>query len=220
MDDNPTTPGIYERVLQPGDRRYTIAIPDGYTDERPSPLVIGLHWGGPVTPYVGKWYLLGLLAPALGELGAILAAPDCTAEHWAVPSSGQVVIDLLDHLQRTYSLDSRRVLLTGYSMGGIGVWLLAARHQERFSGVLIVSAVPPSDVLGVHWRIPLYVIHSRRDELFPLKDTQTTVNRLQEKGVLIEFDVVDKTTHFQTERFIKPMRAALPWIRDIWRSRC
>jgi predicted peptidase len=218
MDDKPTTPGIYEQVLQPGDRRYTIAFPDGYTDERPRPLVIGLHWGGPVTPYVGKWYLLGLLAPALGELGAILAAPDCTAEHWAVPSSEQVVIDLLDHLQRTYKIDSRRVLLAGYSMGGIGAWLLAARHQERFSGVLIVSAKPPADVVDVDWEIPLYVIHSRRDELFPLRDTQTTVNKLHEKGVPIEIDVVDNTTHFQTERFIEPVRAALPWVRDIWRS--
>lgn len=219
MDDKPTTPGIFEQVLQPGDRRYTIAIPDGYTGAQPRPLVIGLHWGGPVTPYVGKWYLLGLMAPAMSELGAILVAPDCTAEHWAIPSSEQVVIDLLDHLMGSYRIDSRRVLLTGYSMGGIGAWLIAARHQERFTGVLIVSAKPPADAVDANWEIPLYVIHSRRDELFPLRDTQTTVNNLRGKGISIEMDVVDNTTHFQTERFIEPLQAALPWIRDIWRSK-
>jgi predicted peptidase len=103
-------------------------------------------------------------------------------------------------------------------MGGIGAWLLAARHQERFSGVLIVSAKPPADVVDVHWEVPLYVIHSRRDELFPLRETQTTVSKLQEKGVSIEIDVVDNTTHFQTEHFVEPMRAALPWIQDNWKS--
>ena len=217
MEENPKIPGIYEQVLQPGNRRYTIAIPDGYTDEQPRALIIGLHWGGPVTPYVGKWVLLGLVAPALGELGAVIAAPDCTAEHWADPLSEQVVLDLYDHLQGTYNIDSQRVLLTGYSMGGIGTWMLAAHHQERFAAALIVSAKPPTDVVDVQWDIPLYVIHSRRDEIFPLGDTETTVNQLREKGVVIELDTVDGITHFQTERFIEPMHAAIPWIQESWR---
>ena len=216
MQDIPTTPGIYEQVLRPGSRRYTIAIPDGYTEDQPIPLIIALHWGGPVTPYIGKWYLLGLVAPALGELGAIIAAPDCTDEHWANLNSEEVVIDLLDYITESYNIDSRRVLLTGYSMGGIGTWILAARHQERFSAVLIVSAKPPTDVVGVRWNIPLYVIHSRRDEIFPLGDTETTVNRLREKGVAVKLDIVEGSTHFQTEQFVEPMQAAIPWISDLW----
>lgn len=216
MTDNPTIPGIYEQILQPGERRYTIAIPDGYTDEQPRPLILALHWGGPVTPYISKWYLLGLVAPALGELGAVIAAPDCTAEHWANPSSQDVVIDLLDYLTEAYNIDTRQVLLTGYSMGGIGTWILAAHHPERFSGALIVSAKPPTGVVDVRWDTPLYVIHSRHDEIFPLGDTETTVNQLREQGVAIDFDTVDGITHFQTERFVKPMQAAVPWIKHVW----
>lgn len=217
MEDNPTTPGIHEQVLQTGNRRYTLAIPDGYTHQQPRALIIGLHWGGPVTPYIGKWYLLGLVAPALGELGAIIAAPDCTAEHWADPSSEQVVIDLLDHLQGTYNIDTQRVLLTGYSMGGIGTWMLAARFQERFAAALIVSAVPPTDVVDVQWNLPLYVIHSRRDEIFQLGDTESMVNQLRENGVAIELDIVEAITHFQTEQFVEPLHAAIPWIQESWR---
>ena len=213
MEDIPTTPGIYEQLLQPGDRRYTIAIPDGYTHGQARPLVIALHWGGPVTPYIGKWYLLGLVAPALSELGAIIAAPDCTAEHWADLRSEQVVIDLLDYLTESYTIDSQRVLLTGYSMGGIGTWILAARHQARFSAALIVSAKPPTDVIDIDWDIPLYVIHSRRDEIFPLNDTQTTVTQLQAKGVDVELQIVEGFTHFQTEQFVQPMQKAIPTIK-------
>jgi len=128
-----------------------------------------------------------------------------------------VVLDLYDHLQGTYNIDSQRVLLTGYSMGGIGTWMLAAHHQERFAAALIVSAKPPTDVVDVQWDIPLYVIHSRRDEIFPLGDTETTVNQLREKGVVIALDTVDGITHFQTERFIEPMHAAIPWIQESWR---
>ena len=217
MGDNSNFPGIHEQVLQPGERRYTIAIPDGYTHQQPRALIIALHWGGPVTPYIGKWYLLGLVAPALGELGAIIAAPDCTADHWANPSSEEVVIDLLDHLQGTYNIDTQRVLLTGYSMGGIGTWILAAHHQKRIAAALIVSAKPPTDVYHVRWDIPLYVIHSRQDEIFPLADTEAAVNQLHEKGVAIELAIVEGITHFQTEQFVEPIQAAIPWVRESWR---
>jgi acetyl esterase/lipase len=62
----------------------------------------------------------------------------------------------------------------------------------------------------------LYVIHSRRDEIFPLGDTETTVNRLREKGVAVKLDIVEGSTHFQTEQFVEPMQAAIPWISDLW----
>ena len=133
------------------------------------------------------------------------------------PSSEQVVIDLCDHLQSIYTIDKRRVLLTGYSMGGIGTWMLAAHHQERFAAALIVSAKPPTGVDNVQWDIPLYVIHSRRDEIFPLGDTESTVSQLREMGVAIELHIVDGVTHFQTERFVEPIHAAIPWVQDSWR---
>ena len=216
MEDIPVSPGIHEQVLQPRNQRYTLAIPDGYTHHQPRPLIIGLHWGGPVTPYIGKWYLLGLVAPALGELGAIIAAPDCTADHWANPSSEQGLLDLLDFLQGTYNIDTKQVLLTGYSMGGIGTWMLAARHQDIFTAALMVSAKPPKDVVDVQWDIPLYVIHSTRDEIFPLSDTESTLSQLREMGVAAELDIVEGITHFQTERFVEPMHAAIPWVQESW----
>jgi predicted peptidase len=216
MEDIPLSPGIHEQILQPRNQRFTLAIPDRYTHQQPKPLIIALHWGGPVTPYIGKWYLRGLVAPALGELGAIIAAPDCTADHWANPNSEQGVLDLFDFLQGTYNIDTKRVLLTGYSMGGIGTWMLAARHQDIFSSALIVSAAPPTNVDTIHWDIPLYVIHSRRDEIFPLLDTKSATIKLREMGAAVELEIVEGNTHFQTEQFVEPMHAAIPWVKESW----
>ena len=90
MDVPDLPPGIHERVLEPGGRRYTLGIPEGYSRETPTPFVMILHWGGPVHPFTGRGILEGLVRPARGDLGAILAAPDRSGESWAnrtIPAS-------------------------------------------------------------------------------------------------------------------------------------
>ena len=218
MDETPIAPGLYEQVFQSRQLRFFISIPETNLLPQSAPLVLALHWGGPSIPYKGKWYLLGQVLPALEELGAVIAAPDCPTNQWASPRIEADIIDLTNHLEEIYHLDPRRVLLTGYSMGGIGAWHLAAHHQDRFSAALIVSAQPPTEAVNVNWDIPLYIIHSRQDEVFPLKSTEATVTRLRNQGFSVEMDIVERVTHFQTERFINPMRNSIPWIKQVWSS--
>ncbi|MBK5108117.1 MAG: hypothetical protein JJE12_08290, partial [Anaerolineales bacterium] len=62
----------------------------------------------------------------------------------------------------------------------------------------------------------VYVIHSRNDEFIPIAPTQDAVNILAEQGVEIEFTILDGITHFETNRFIKPLNAVIPWIEGLW----
>ena len=45
--------------------RYTLALPPALSSDRPRPLVVALHYGGRVTPYYGKPFLMNLVLPAL-----------------------------------------------------------------------------------------------------------------------------------------------------------
>lgn len=210
-------PGVH-RQQRPAGGRYTVAIPEGYTAGRPVPLVVILHWGGPVTPYYGESILVGLAEPALRPLQAIMVAPDCRAGDWANPQSQADVLELMDYLQDTYHIDGRRTLLTGYSKGGIGTWYLAARHQERFVAALPMAARPPAGTTDARWQIPLYVIHSRQDELFPPEPTERVVKELRAQGVSIELVMLDGVTHYETGRYLQPLKAAIPWIESVWAS--
>jgi predicted peptidase len=162
--------------------------------------------------------LTGLVEPALRELGAIIVAPDCTGYDWTDPQSEADVIALLDHVQGAYNIDPQRVLVTGYSMGGIGTWHLAARHQDRFTAAVVMAGVPPSDAAEREWAVPLYVIHSRADEVLPLEPTETVVGQLQDKGVPVEFVLLEGITHYETGRFAPALRAAIPWIEQAWQK--
>jgi predicted peptidase len=207
---------ILEKKFHPDQHTYTIAIPDDLGLE-PAPLIVALHFAGHGAPYYGKAILTGLVGPALGELNAIIAAPDCTGSSWTDPQSEVDLLELMDYLQNIHPIDPDKILLTGYSMGGVGTWYLASKHQNLFSGGLIMAGIPPARVLEVDWTIPLYVIHSAADHLMPLDRTEAAVNELQAKGVSLEFVILDGIPHFETHRFQPALHAAISWIKRIWK---
>ena len=211
-------PGIHEQVFSQCHLRYTIAIPAGYVVQQATPLVLALHYAGPVTPFYGKGILTGLVEPALQELGALIVAPDCRHESWANPHSESDIVELLAYLEDNYALDARRILVTGYSLGGAGTWYLAARNQSRFSAAIPMAGWPQPDSVHVRWEIPLYIIHSRQDEVVPFEQTEQLVRRLQASGTAIEYMWLQDVTHYETGHLVEPLRATLPWIQKVWKT--
>jgi predicted esterase len=167
-------------------------------------------------PHKGRDFLGALVIPGMGEAGALIAAPDCPSESWTAPESEALVLAFVERMRQQGSIDPRRVALMGYSMGGIGAWHIASRNQERFSAAVILSARPLEAALRASWRIPLYLIHSRQDEVFPFSEVQSAVEKLRDAGAEVYFDLLDGLTHFQTHRFVKPLRRAADWLAARW----
>jgi predicted peptidase len=209
-------PGIYEQIFALRNQRYTIAIPAGYADDRPAPLVMALHYAGPVTPFYGEGILVGLVEPALRELGAIIVAPDCQHGDWANLDSELEIVELLKYLQDCYAIDAHRTALTGYSLGGMGTWYIAARNQDKFAAAIPMAGWPQPDSAEVEWTISLYVIHSRADQVVPFERTVKVVHQLREQGAVIEFVLLEDVTHYDTQGFVEPLWLSIPWIHKAW----
>lgn len=214
-----TRPGTYELTLPDSGRRYTLVIPRSYGRGEAVPLIMSLHFGGPVTPFIGRSLVEQLIEPALNELGAIIVAPDSAAGSWANAAAERHVIELLDHIESNYDVDPARTLLTGYSMGGMGTWYLAPRHPELFEAAIPMAGRPQSDSSELDWQTPTYVINSTADELIPIGPTRTTVESLKARGAPIEIVVIDGITHFQIPRYRRHLEAAIPWIESVWNLR-
>ena len=211
-----STPGTYEMILPEVNRRYTLVIPDGYTGLTPVPLIMSLHPGGPVTPFYGRSVLDRLIEPALRDLGAIMVGPDCNSIAWANPVASDHIIELLDFIQANYNIDPDRTLITGLSMGGHGTWYLAPRYQDRFKLAIPISGRPQSDSTSMHWRIPMYVIHSKADERVLFEPTKSVVEELSAKGAPITLAVVNDLTHFEWPKLLPHLKSAIPWILENW----
>jgi predicted peptidase len=217
----PRKPGIYENTLglKSGTLlRYTLSIPEGFPGQQPAPFVMALHYGGTVTPWYGKGYLITLPEPALRELGAIIAAPDCPSQGWNNPTAEAAVLQLLDYLLENYHIDRKRILVTGFSMGGIGAWHLAARHPQIFSAAIPISSTAGVETLKRIKDIPLYVIHSRQDEVFPVKHVQEMARILKDNNVPVYLDILEGVSHYNTGGFVEALKAAVPWIKKVWKE--
>jgi predicted peptidase len=215
---SPVGPGVHQlTVTMPSGVliHYTLSVPLGYNGTMRHPLIVALHYSGEVTPFYGRGMIDSLVKPAFDQLRAIAVAPDALdGGDWTSLANETAVVWLTRCLQKSYACDPKRVLLTGFSMGGQGTWYLAARHQDLFTAALPMSGFPVSG--DAKWNIPVYVIHSQNDEVVPLPPTQKQVEVMKTKGANVELRVIAGVSHYQTIKFAGPLREAVPWLKQVW----
>ena len=218
-------PQIQDAVLDlkdGGKLCYGISIPDAARKNQPVPLVIALHygWSGPrPAAYYGREFMTLLIEPGLRKLDAIIAAPDCPGQNWTSPKSEEAVLELIAHLQARYPVDRARIAVTGFSLGGFGTWYMAALHPEIFSVALPIAGRPRPEWVEKIERLPMFVIHSRMDEVVPIGPTAQGVDALRKKGGTVAFIEVDGMGHYDTARYVEYLQKAVPWMTRVWGKR-
>ena len=180
-------------------------------------MVLALHFGvrGGNSAGAGKSVVQILVGPALAALGAIIVAPDSMPGDWSSPENERGVNALLDMVLANYMVDTKKMVVTGFSMGGTGSWHFAAKYPERFSAVIPVAGRPPASAFD--WRLPVLAVHSLDDEVAPIGPTEARMIELQKSGVNARMIKLAGITHFETYRFIDGLRQSIPWLREIWK---
>ncbi|MDQ5827429.1 MAG: dienelactone hydrolase family protein [Chloroflexota bacterium] len=201
-----------------GSLRYTISIPAKLKPENPVPLIVALHYGysGRLTPHYGRGMLNELVKPAFEELGAVIIAPDVLGGgDWNTRQNEQAVVWLTKSAMKSYPINPKKVLITGFSMGAIGTWYIGVRHQDLFTAAIPIAGKPADE--DSKWTIPVYVIHSTKDAVLPIGPTKKYVEKLKVNGANVELKIIDDLTHFETSRYVKPLKEAQSWLGQAWK---
>jgi predicted peptidase len=193
---------------------YAISIPSNYSPSTRVPLVLALHFGGDPNG-AGRAMLEILVRPALAELGAIIVSPDSLGGGWDTAENDRAVTQLLDEIVRAYSIDTKRLVLTGFSMGGRGTWYIGGKYPQRFSAAIPVAGFPAGSAAA--WTLPVLAIHSRDDEVAPIAPTEARIAELRKAGKPAELITLTGISHYQTYRFVDGLRRAVPWLRALWK---
>ena len=217
-----TPPAVLQRTFvapESGRILYGISVPAGYSAREPRPLILALHPGGERTPYYGLSFMRGIVSPALKDLNAIIVAPDCPTRSWSDPAAEQAVMALLQNVMKEYAVDRRRILVTGFSLGGRGTWFMSSRHADLFTGAIPIagsSGDEPLDRLGT---IPTYVIHSRQDQVVPFEPDERTTRQLEKMGKPVRFEALDGLGHYEMGGYIDALTRGGKWIAERWNGR-
>jgi predicted peptidase len=188
--------------------KYQVWVPATYDASRKWPAILFLHGVGE-RGHDGKKQTTVGLGPALRDgtvkAEAIVIFPQCPEEQRWV-NAAPIAIAALDDAERQFSIDEDRVALTGMSMGGAGVWALAAAYPTRWSALAPICGYVhrPANVpeLGNVTKesyadfasrlplVPIWIFHGSDDDTVPVTESRAMADVLGENAAYTEFPCV------------------------------
>lgn len=162
--------GVEEIQVGETTRSYFVYVPPSYDGSQPVPLVLAFHGGGASGRTMP--ILTGLNDIADRE-GFIVVYPNAYKRRWNDGRTPKNTADdigftaaLLDHLMKTYNIDSKRVYATGMSNGAMFTHRLACELSDRIAAIAPVAGTMP-DTLAANCRpsrpVPVLMFHGTDD---------------------------------------------------------
>jgi phospholipase/carboxylesterase len=169
--------GIQHHTIDRYRGAYTSYVPEYYQTDRSWPLIIAMHGAnGTDEDFLWTW-----LKYAKSRGYVLLSAKSfgATWYPWDAPS----LLLMLDDMQRRYAIDPHRILLTGLSDGGSFGYDVGFAFPERFTALAVVAGIlRPHQRSPQASRLPVYIAHGERDQLFPAQLIRMVAAKLREWG--------------------------------------
>lgn len=170
---------------------FTMHLPLGWNswmahrNTTPWPLLVYMHGNG------GEGTLFHSTKKSLRGPGLrfcaenfVVVSPDCK---WRWKQDPDVwVLELIDTLRACQWIDADRIYLAGYSMGGMGTWVLGARRPDLFAGIAPIASYHKQEyeaaIASRLAKMPVLVAASAVDDVCFFKLEVPLCRRLMESG--------------------------------------
>jgi phospholipase/carboxylesterase len=189
---------------------HTIYQPSG---TGPHPTILTLHGRGAnafdllgLAPYLcaGNFLMICPQAPLETPIG-----PEAVGYAWysmsmggppdvaGMLSSQKQLQSFLDDCLQRYPIDNKKLVVLGFSQGGVMAYGLALAQPERFAALTVLSSWLPQELLAeiaisdaVH-SLPTLVQHGRQDPTIEVERARKSVERLHELKLPLTFREYD-----------------------------
>ena len=241
--------GLIERAyFSPIDRSaqpYFVYVPEKLDANRKPPLIIFLH--GYVTELDKvNWYEMTVptsVNDLADEVGAVVVTPFARSNTDFLGVGERDVLRTMQLVLEEYGADPDRVFLTGVSMGGSGVWAIAAHYPHLFAGAVPVAGRTDYNLwqnidrgilaefkqlivdrdyaiaMQPNFRnLPVFAFHGEIDTLIRPAQTRTMVDKLKEQGFDVTFEEIKDGDHWSFGEAFKSEDLA-KWMGKVKRKR-
>lgn len=185
---------------------HTLYQPAG---DGPFPTVLTLHGRGAnafdllgLAPFLcaGNFMMICPQAPLETPIG-----PDAVGYAWypmsmggppdveAILNSQKKLQVLLDECARSYAIDLKKLVVLGFSQGGVMAHSLALANPERFAALVILSSWLPKELLSRLdikdnvQALPVLVQHGTQDPMIEVARARSSVETLRELHVPLTY---------------------------------
>jgi phospholipase/carboxylesterase len=188
---------------------HTLFEPAG---DGPHPTIIALHgWGSSaldllgLAPYIarGKFMVIGAQGPIEVDIGAVSGYGWFPIRAGTPPREDQIeeavtrASKFIDAAVQRYPVDKRKLVILGFSQGGVMSFRLAFRQPERFAALCGLSTYFPAELKDnvgnpeALERLPTLIQHGRADDMITLARGKESVEHLRELNVPVTFREYD-----------------------------
>lgn len=189
-----------------GEHKYVVFVPVNYRADKPSPAILFLHGAGER----GKDNRLQLTAGLAPFVHArtktfpfVVVFPQCESsearilEAWQANSpDGRRALLALEDAQKRYTIDPKRIVLSGWSMGGYGAWSLAMAEPTRWSAVVPLAGGGDPDKIAAMKDVPVWAFHGANDKLVKPEAGRKMVDALTAAGGTATFTELPNIGHY------------------------
>jgi predicted peptidase len=190
----PTT-GFLDRVYKSPDgvnSKYVVFVPHGYTPDRAAPVILFLHGGGEAGTDGQRQTTVGL-GPAIRAreqtFPFIVVFPQAqdpvpaTFGSW-LPGQpdGERALGILAAVQTEFRTDPKRVYLSGISVGGLGVWQLAAADPGRWAAIVPICGQGPRTKAAALPDVPCWCFQGTDDDVVPVQASRDMIAAIKDAG--------------------------------------
>jgi phospholipase/carboxylesterase len=140
----------------------------------------------------------------------------------AVMSARKQLLAFLDAAIERYPIDPSKLLVLGFSQGGVMAYTLALSDPERFAALLALSTWFPAELLdhmadaSAAQHLPTWIQHGTRDDMVPVERARTSVETLRDRRLPLiyrEYDMgheingqsIKELTHWLEEKILARM---------------
>jgi len=176
---------------------YRLFVPPSYGPAKKFPLILWLHnaagRGSDNLGQISGWNFAGshiwTRPESQAKFPAFVLAPQVDiTKAWArphantAPVSIRLALEILDAVEKEYSIDRSRVYVAGQSMGGEGVWSALAFAPGRFAAAIALCGYGFDDMVAPDAKVPVWIFQGDADPIVPVEHAREWVAALRKAG--------------------------------------
>jgi phospholipase/carboxylesterase len=180
--------------------RYVLNVPSGKPDDAEMPLVILMHGRGAdaddladVAPMIDDGYRFVFpnaakpFEPMPGYSFGWSWFDGWPPEGDSIVDSRTKLLALIDELVERYPTPAGKIIVAGFSQGGMMAIDVGFRTRQKVEGIVVMSgAIYEKDAPPLR-KLPVLIVHGTEDDMIPLFAAQRTRFVLEQNGITPEY---------------------------------
>jgi len=202
--DPPTSPEFEARTFKNAASDtlpYRLMKPANYDAKQKYPLVVFLHGAGERGNDNQRQLTNGVLTFAKPDMRTkypcFMIVPQCPAgQSWGTQNFGaesgamskdptppmKLAIELIAEMQKEFSIDAKRLYVTGLSMGGFGTWDIICRNPTMFAAAVPICGGGDESKAASIAKMPIWAFHGSDDKAVKVTRSQNMIKAIKDAG--------------------------------------